>query len=172
MPTLNEETGFYQGKTVERNGQTYLTECVPTAVANYLRVCNIPTKAINDVVADIIKQPEYNSTVYGVPNDKAPDVIERVLKQRISEKIKVTSHGAFFEDAHFEQLVPITRLPATFIALTDGDDYQHIWVAAGKPLKRLDADGRLHETLRPIAGYLEIKGLDSITAPLRGISGD
>lgn len=159
MPTLNEETGFYRGETFEENGREYVGGCVPTAVANYLHVCDIPTKVINDVVADIIKQPEYKSPSYGVPNDKAPDVIERVLKQRISEKIKVTSHGAFFADAHFEQLAPITRMPATFIALTDGDDSRHVWVATGKPLKRLDADGKLHETLRPIAGYLEIRGL-------------
>ncbi len=132
MPTLNEETGFYRGKIYEHDGQNYRGECVPVAVANYLRLKEIPKDTIENVVNSIIRV-----TLYGnFTEDSMPDEYSN----------------------HVKQLPDETDITTPFIALTQFEGLQHLWVMTDK-LERIDYDGQVHKELDPIGGYLEIKGL-------------
>lgn len=169
MPTLNRETGFYQGKTVERNGQTYLTECLPTAVANYLLLHGISKDAIENVLQGIIERPEYMGVGGGVSTFDIPEIVERALRTHIDEDIRVTLYSTIPKNKvpnekknRVKHIPKGTNISPPVIVLTEVErSFQHLWVVAGGPFvpERIDNDGKAHESLRPIGGYLEIKGL-------------
>lgn len=166
MPTLNEETGYYQGKTFEHDGQTYIGECVPTAVANYLKIHKVPQQTFRAILNDLVEQPEYKGVDKGFSTyHQVPEVIERVLRQHLNDNIEVILYAISPQEVipeqhrtHLKHIDARTEIPNPFLALTDFGAYQHLWVAAGNPLERIDSDGKVHE-LRPFRGYLEIKGL-------------
>lgn len=171
MPTLNEETGNYMGDIVERDGELYATGCVPTAVANYLHLHKTPKDTIENILKDLMKSPEAKRAGQGgvvFDTGVMPEVIERTLRTHIAKNIHVTLYGNFsdYEDIPNEKQSHIKFLPAgdilpsgPFIAVTELEGINHFWVAAGNPLERIDSDGKVHESLRPVGGYLEIRGL-------------
>lgn len=174
MPTLNEETGFYRGNIHmdgevrgERYvGKVYVGECVPTAVANYLLLHEIPKDTIEKVLKAMEKSPEYDDITGGFNPFDVPKAVERALRTHIDKDIQVTLYTTLPESkipdekkSHVKHNPKGTRISVPAIAFTNFEGYQHLWVAAGNPPARIDNDGNAYESLFLIGGHLEIKGL-------------
>ncbi len=169
MPTLNEETGFYRGKTFEKNGEEYFGECVPTAVANYLLLHGISKDAIENVLQGIIECPDYMGVGGGVSTFDMPEIVERALRTHIDEDIQVALYSTIPENKvpnekknRVKHIPKGTNISPPTIVLTEVErSFQHVWVVAGGPFapERIDNDGKVYESLRPVGGCLEIKGL-------------
>lgn len=128
----------------------------------------IPKDTIENVLKDIIERPvSVRKASGGIDTFAMPEIVERALRTYVDKDIQVTLYGAFPEGeipdenkSHAKHIPDgpkqITR---PFIAISPVEEDQHSWVVANYPAERIDSDGKVYETLRPLVGYMEIKGL-------------